>query len=257
MALTIKNNGPEDDEPAREFYGDSWMDSTTAREPKEGDEPEFNPEAEFDTFKVPKGAEKQETVTSFMDPNYHSSSSMAPVDKSDEKLKKTLISLGVLALLVILVKLLVFPSPKDLTSVAALQEEDIASQYHITFERDEEMDRYIPQYSNGTIEAKSGKGLTVFSIDGVYSGWHFDNTKWTVYGIKVGMAVQDIPSNLTFKGEPFMLLNDMLGGSSTADYYVNEATNECLVITISDRTGRIAAITYWKDFKNLSAQISF
>lgn len=259
MALSIKNNGPDDDEPAREFYGDSWMDSTTAREPKESDEPEFNPEAEFDTFKVPKGAERVETVTSYMDPNYHNASSMAPPDKTNDKLAKTLISLGVLAVLVILAKILLFPSPKDLTGMTRSSEEDIATTYKITFERDEVMDKYIPQWTNGaTIEARSGKGLTVFSIDGKYSGFHIDSKKWTLYGLKVGMAVQDIPGNITFRSEDwFEVLNDALGGNSTADYYYNSSTNECLIITINDNTGRIVAITYCNDFRKISEALSF
>ena len=258
MALQIKNNGP-DDEPAREFYGDSWMDSTTAREPKDSDEPEFNPEAEFDTFKVPKGAERVETVTSYMDPNYHNASSMASPRKSDAKIAKTLITLGVLLIIAIMVKIFVFPAPKDLTSMAKSSEEEIADAYKIKFERDEVMDKYIPQWTNGsTIEARSGKGLTVFSIDGKYSGFHIDTKKWTVYGLKVGMAVQDIPGSITFNSEDwFEVLNDALGGNSTADYYYNSTTNECLAITISDNTGRIVAITYCNDFRKMCENLSF
>lgn len=52
MALQIKKDG-SDNEPSREYYGSSWTESTTAREPKEGDsgELEFNPELEFDVVK--------------------------------------------------------------------------------------------------------------------------------------------------------------------------------------------------------------
>lgn len=260
MALQIKNNGPDDDEPSREYYGSSWQESTTAREPSESEEPEFNPEAEFDTFKVPKGVEKAEqTVTSYMDPSYHNSESVATKDKTMENLKKTLIGLLVLAILVIVGKIIFFPTPKDLTDSAKLSEEELASKFHITFQRDETMDKYIPQWTNGsTIEAKTGKGLTVYSVDGVYSGFHFDTKKWTVYGLKVGMAVQDIDGAITFNYEDsFMVLNDVLGGNSSADYYYNTATNEMLTVTISDRTGRIAAISYTNNFRKVTENLSF
>jgi hypothetical protein len=260
MALQIKNNGPDEDEPAREYYGSSWTESTTAKTPeeREQEEPEFNPEQEFDTFKVPKGVDKEEKeVTSYMDPNFHRADPVVHPD-DNSKLIKSIITVAIIGIIAILIKVLIFPAPKDLTDSARLSEDEIASKFKITFERDEIMDKYIPKWTNGTVEARSGKGLTVFSIDGKYGGFHIDNKKWSVYGLKIGMKYDEVPAALTFSNsENFMVLNDVIGGNSSADYYYNDATNEGLVVTINDNSGRVVAITYWNDFIKMTENLSY
>lgn len=261
MALQIKNNGPEDGDDEREYYGSSWQESTTAREPSESDEPEFNPEAEFDTFKVPKGVAKEEKqYTTYMDPEYHKNESITSSDKSTKGYIKALITLIVLAVIAFAIKTVFFPAPKDLTAAASLSKEDLAAKYKIKFKRDEAMDKYIPKWikDSSVLEAETGKGLTVFSINGKYCGFHFDTKKYTAFGLSIGMLYDEIPSKMTFKYEDNLnVVNDALGGISTADYYYNETTNECLIITINDNTAKVSAITYTNDFHLFVENLSY
>ena len=261
MALQIKNNGPEDGDDEREYYGSSWQESTTAREPSESVEPEFNPEAEFDTFKVPKGVAREEKqYTTFMDPEYHKVESNKPEENSAKVYIKAIITLVVLTIIGFGIKTIFFPTPKDLTAAASLSKEDLAAKYKIKFKRDEAMDKYIPKWikDSSVLEAETGKGLTVFSINGKYCGFHFDTKKYTAFGLSIGMLYDEIPSKMTFKYEDNLnVVNDALGGISTADYYYNETTNECLIITINDNTAKIAAITYTNNFDLFAENLSY
>ena len=78
-----------------------------------------------------------------------------------------------------------------------------------------------------------------------------------MYGLNIGLGAYEIPNKITYKYDShFEMLNDMMGGQSTADYYYNKAANDCLVITSNDNTGRIVAITYFTDLSKVTETIS-
>ena len=292
MALQLKNNGPDEDEPAREYYGSSWTESTTAREAgsKESGEgsgeggsgggsdgesaggskagsggnapdmPEFNPELEFDAFKVPDGVEKEEKeFISQFDTTKKIDNSLGPFkDKTNEKLIKTAIGLVVLAAIILIIKLVFFPAPRDLTSCTKLSEPELEIELRTTFKRDENMDKFIPHWlESGTFEAKSGKGLYTFSIDGEYKGFHIDKKRYTLYGLTIGERydVAEMTFNFPYTGS-FFVVNDLANGVSTADYYYNESTNECVIVTINNNSGQVVAITYTNDYRKMTENLS-
>ena len=103
------------------------------------------------------------------------------------------------------------------------------------------------------ITVNSGKKLNTVYIDGKYSGIHFSDRRWTIYGLNIGLGETEIAGKITYKYDNCMvILNDALGGTSTADYYYNKAANTCLVVTISDTTNRIVALTYFTDLAKVT-----
>lgn len=249
MALQIKHDDGDNTEKNVPLEG--WQYSTTAMAPEDRPdgmpkEAEFNPEQDFDTFKVPEGVEMDKReLNAGLNPGLH----VTPPNETKGKLIKIGI-VFVLVLIVILIgKLIIFPKPKDLTADCHMNDQQLAEKYNIKFERNENKDKYMPQWTDKrTITVNEGKGLCAIYIDGKYSGFHFDNKKWSVAGLKIGDPEIHMFDWITFKYETyFQVLNDMAGGNSEADYFVNFTTNECIVVTVSDRTNRIVALTYYND----------
>ena len=275
MALQMKNNGPDENEPEREYYGSSWTESTTAREAEakensEGssaggsgentpDMPEFNPELEFDAFKVPDGVEKEEKeYVSQFDPNYKGHELGPFKDKKNEKLIKTAIGLLVLAVIILIIKLTFFPAPRDLSHCTKMTEAELEDELGTTFKREEKMDKFIPHWlESGTFEAKSGKGLYTFSIDGEYKGFHIDKKRYSFYGLNIGERYDaaDVTFKFPYTGS-FFIINDLANGVSPADYYYNENTNECVIVTINNNSGQVVAITYTNDYRKMTENLS-
>lgn len=249
MALQIKHDdGDGGDSKDIEMTG--WQYSSTAREEDGADdpskEPEFNPAQEFDTFKVPDGVEMDKReLTAGLNPGLH----VEAPNETKPKLIKIGIALLVVAIIILIFKLVLFPAPKDLTADRGLDEKQLAAKYGITFERNEDMDKYMPQWTDKrTITVNEGKDLCTIYIDGQYKGFHFDSRKYTFGGLKIGDPEIKMFELVTFPyDEDYQVINDMMGGDSEADYLVNYATNECLVLTVSDKSNRIVAITYYND----------
>ena len=261
MALAIKHD--DDEKETKEgLHLDGWQNSSTAKALEEGDsnapkEIEFNPEQEFDTFKVPTGVEmdRRELTSGGSNPGLH----IDPPNESKPKIIKISISLVSLLIVLILVKVLAFPTPKDLTADRNMDPSQLSGKYGFSFTRDEGMDKYMPQWTDKrTIEVSKDKGLCVINVDGQYKGFHFDNKKYTFGGLKVGDPEIHMFDDITFKYEnDYQILNDMMGGNSEADYFVNWTTNEVLVVTVSDRTNRIVALTYYNDAKTILEALTF
>ena len=78
-----------------------------------------------------------------------------------------------------------------------------------------------------------------------------------MFGISIGDGEFKIDDNLTYEyDESFNVLDDMLGGKSTAVFYYNKANNDCLVIFINDKSARVVAMTYFNDYKLVTQNLS-
>lgn len=247
MGLQIKHD--DGDNTEQDLSTMNWQDSSTAREAAgEKLEVEFNPEQQFDTFKVPEGVEMdRRELTQGLNPGLH----IDPPNETKSKLIRIGITIGVILVLILMVKLIFFPAPKDLTADRGLDDKQLASKYGINFEREEGMDRYVPQWTEGrTVTVNKGKDLCTIYIDGKYVGFHFDTKRWTFGGLSIGDPEIHMFEQITFEyDKDYNIINDIAEGNSCADYFYNKKTNECLVVTVSDKSNRIVAITYYNDAK--------
>ena len=258
MALQVKRNEAEDSKGGMKLQvkrDENDLAEEAKKKEMEG-MPEFNPELEFDVYKQPESLNKTTEIKSYM-----SEDDFNVVINPPEKINPitgTIIKVVICVVIAlsgfIVFKTFIYPDPVDLTADAKASEEELSAKYHINFKRDEGMDKFIPQWTkDATITVNSGKKLNTVYIDGKYSGIHFSDRRWTIYGLNIGLGETEIAGKITYKYDNCMvILNDALGGTSTADYYYNKAANTCLVVTISDTTNRIVALTYFTDLAKVT-----
>lgn len=148
-------------------------------------------------------------------------------------------------------------SGKDITSELSKSEEDIAKDLKITFEDNEKRANGIPQYANGTITVRSGKDLHVVYLNGKQIGVNTDSRKYRFYGIGINDPEQTAMKKTTYVYDDSMVvLTDMLGGNSKTYFYYNKKNKDCLALTISDSTNRVVNMTYYTDYKKITATLS-
>ena len=146
---------------------------------------------------------------------------------------------------------------KDFTDSLRMTEDELAAEYKITFTDNANRPKAIPQYSNGKVSVRTGKGLHVVYIDGKQVGINTDSRDYRFYGVGINDAQVSIEKKLKYEYDNCMvILNDMMEGNSTAYFYYNRANNDCLVLTCSESTNRVVSMTYFTDFNKVSAGLS-
>lgn len=152
---------------------------------------------------------------------------------------------------------LINPEIIDVSSYVDMDADELAKKLDVTFEKDCDMKKMITHYSNGTVSVDGDGDIGVVYFDGKRKGIHINDKKYNMFGISIGDGEFKIDDNLTYEyDESFNVLDDMLGGKSTAVFYYNKANNDCLVIFINDKSARVVAMTYFNDYKLVTQNLS-
>ena len=186
-------------------------------------------------------------------------STYVPEQKSSPEVKIAVIAVVVLAFLIVgfVVYKNIFAT-RDLTDCVKMSEDELASKFKLKFEDNDVMVKKVPRYTNAKVSVKHADGLLVVYANGKKVGLHTDAKRYTMFNVKIGDPAYQSDKNMTFThDEMFSVLNDMDTGSSTTDYYPNYKTNECLVLTVNDNSGRVVAITYYSDLKTMIENLTF
>lgn len=169
-----------------------------------------------------------------------------------EKLIKWIITIVIVVMLVKAFNNYVHPETTDISYLASKSKAEIESEMGYPFSKAPDMAKKIYAYTNGevTVDANSENGIAIVYIDGKQVGIHTDNRLYSMFGIKLGDGEMSVEDVITFEyDKSFEVLNDMYGGSSTATFFYNHGTDECLVVVINDTSNRVVALTYYKDGK--------
>ena len=146
---------------------------------------------------------------------------------------------------------------KDITEELSKSEEEIAKDLGLTFTESADAVRMVPQYAKGKITVKSGGDLNVVYIGNKQAGVCTDSRKYRFFGVGINDPEQTALKKTTYVYDDSMVvLNDLLGGKSKTYFYYNKKNNDSLVLTISDRTNRVVAMTYFTDYKKATSQLS-
>ncbi|MBR6171966.1 MAG: hypothetical protein IKQ49_02195 [Eubacterium sp.] len=169
-----------------------------------------------------------------------------------------LLLLGVAFGAVKLVQHILGSGGEDISQYLGLSEAEIADKLDISFEQHNELSKYIQQYSGGTVTVREGDGLQTVYIDGKQVGVCTDSHDYRFWGVGINDADKDVASLITFKNDgSFVVLNDLMGGSSTSYYYTNYADNTVFVITINGNTNRVVFLSYFTDLNLVTKNLSF
>lgn len=147
----------------------------------------------------------------------------------------------------------------DITPYLNYEKAQLEDELGVSLEPNSKMVKKIDAYTNGTVtvDGDHKNGIAMFYIDGIRSGIHIDNSKYSMFGIELGIAGQKVEKVMTFKFDRhFNVLDDMMKGSSTATFYCNSTTNECIVVICNGTTNRVVAITYFNNMRKATENLS-
>ncbi len=151
---------------------------------------------------------------------------------------------------------LINPKTTDVTAYVDVDVEQVEKALDLSLEPSSNMVSKITHYSDCQVTVDGTEGIGVVYLDGVRKGLHVDGKNYSMYGLSIGDGEFRVDDAITYKyDEYFSVLNDMMGGKSTAYFYYNESKNDCLVIIINDKSARIVAMTYFNDYKLISENL--
>ena len=149
-------------------------------------------------------------------------------------------------------------SGEDISRYLGLSEAEIADKLGIKFEQHDELAGRVQQYSGGAVTVREGNGLQVVYIDGKQVGFCTDGHDYKFWGIGINEPEKNVDSLLTYKNDgKFVVLNDLMGGSSTSYYYTNNADNTVFVVTVNGNTNRVVYLSYFTDMSLVTRNLSF
>ncbi len=170
---------------------------------------------------------------------------------------KWVVILVIVLLGVKLVAGIINPKVVDVGLYVDLEKDALETKLDVELQNDSAMAGRITHYSNGTITVEGDGEIGVVYIDGARKGIHIDDKKYMLYGLSIGDGEYQIEDKIAYDYDNyFNVLNDMVGGNSTAWFYYNTARNDCIVVFVNDKSARVVAMTYFNDYKLISENLS-
>ncbi|SER05956.1 hypothetical protein SAMN02910369_02970 [Lachnospiraceae bacterium NE2001] len=155
------------------------------------------------------------------------------------------------------IRYVVSSSGKDITTNLTLAEHEIGLNLGITFSDNPDKVKSVQQYSNGKVTVRSGRGLNIIYIDGKQVGVNTSSREYRFFDVGINEAEKDALDGMTYQYDDSMILiNDVMDGESDTYFYYNKKNNDCLVLTVNNRSNRIADMTYYTDFKKVTEKLS-
>lgn len=149
------------------------------------------------------------------------------------------------------------PEGRDITNLLKTDEAALASELGVTFKDSPDWISRIHQYSTGKVSVKAAEDIGIIYIDGRQVGIQVESKQYTMFGVQVGEGEKHAYDTMKYKFDNFhSVIDDMARGRTTTYYYYNEVQNDCLVLTINDSTNRIVGLTYFTDYKLITATLN-
>ena len=184
------------------------------------------------------------------------------VSKKDKNITGTIIK-AVVALIIAIIaftavkKIIKNVSGKDITDYVNKSEEEIEKALDIKLTDAPEKVSSVHQYSNGNISVSSDGDVSVIYINGIQKGVKVDSKKYSMFGVKIGDPAYKLEDNLKYNYTGvFNVLDDMMSGKSTTDYYYNRDKNDCFIVIVNEDSGRVVSMSYYNDFRIISENLS-
>ncbi len=176
-----------------------------------------------------------------------------------EKFVQWFITIAVIAIAAVLIKN--YMTVIDVTGLANASKTTIESTLKKTLVENPRMVNKIYRYTDDelTVEGGTDDGVALLYLNNERCGFHIDNRKYSMFGIKMGMSELDVDDELTYSyDQTYVVLDDLYDqGTSRGVFYCNQDKNDCLIIVYNDMTGRVLALTYYSDMKKVTENLSF
>lgn len=195
------------------------------------------------------------------------------VPKKQVRIPTFVIILLVCAVIAIVLKLIPFNKKTALNNVVRLPQASIETELGITLEHNPNFVSRLSIPNNNPdgfdTYTNAKKSFSVIYYNGKQFGISFSDSKYSLFGIKIGdseshiLNGQETPNGVFLEDgvpvyeytEYFVMLEDMTKSGSTAEYFLGK-DGSVLVLVINDTSNRVVNIIYYYDNQRVMEDIS-
>ena len=200
-----------------------------------------------------------DTLPAYRGPVVMNTKKVGSGNKNRSKIYKAIgivIFLGLIFLVYLGIRHLLFADGTDITKEVKLSEEEIASDLGIKFKDDDSELYKIPRYTNAKMTVRAGDELNIVYANGKQVGVNTCGRKYKLFEIGINEPGYNVTKKMTFEyDDVMMVLNDMFEGNTEASFYRNYSTNECFVVVVSKSTNRVIGVTYYNNLKKMTENL--
>lgn len=113
----------------------------------------------------------------------------------------------------------------------------------------------IHQYSDSKITVRGNGHVGVVYFDGKQTGLFCDTRSYSFFNAKLGEHMTSVEDNMTYDYDNVFYIIDEYGGMSTTYFYYNKSNNDCFAV-IYTKQDKVAAMTYFNDYRKISERLS-
>ncbi len=114
----------------------------------------------------------------------------------------------------------------------------------------------IHQYSDSKIKVRGNGHVGVVYFDGKQTGLFCDTRSYSFFNVKLGDYMTSVEANMTYEYDDVFYVINEYGGMSTTYFYYNKANNDCFAIIYNTQHDKVAAMTYYNDYRKISENLS-
>lgn len=195
------------------------------------------------------------------------------VPKKQFHIPTFVIVLLICAVIAIVLKLIPFNQKTALNNIVRLPQASIESELGMTLEHNPDfVSRLsIPNNSPDGLDTYTNakESFSVIYYNGKQFGISFSDSKYSLFGIKIGDSESHLLSGQETRGgtfledgvpayeytEYFVMLDELAKGGSTAEYFLGK-DGSVLVLVINDTSNRVVNIIYYYDSQRVMEDIS-
>ncbi len=115
----------------------------------------------------------------------------------------------------------------------------------------------IHQYSDSKIKVRGNGFVGVVYFDNKQTGLFCSTRNYSFFNVKLGDYMVSVEENMTYDYDDVFFVINEYGGLSTTYFYYNKANNDCFAIIYNTQQDKVAAMTYYNDYRKISENLSF
>ena len=138
---------------------------------------------------------------------------------------------------------------KDITDLLRLPSYKISLETNSIYSFDEANASTLPVYLGDNVRVNSDGKLNIIYINNHQVGINTSYRGYKFFGVSINQAEITAARKTSYKYEDTIKINQNLIGYHSDSYiYYNEERNDCLVLTVNNKSNRVASMTYFTDF---------
>ncbi len=147
-------------------------------------------------------------------------------------------------------------SGEEISQLLGKSDYVIAKETETEFTERSSVSATMPMYAEGTVKVTSNGALNIVYLNGKQVGVNTRDKKYKFFGVSVGQSELEVSDWITYNYTGYTAaLQGMHTRGSDEYIYYNDKNNDCLIVSMNPKTNRVAAVTYYTDYKKISEEI--